>query len=102
MAVGDLVNGIAAAAGIAYFQPAATVEIIILSVTGRTVVYAGLYDGVNSSSSRISNGGSVLDSLNSKLGIKFPETKTIRLPEPANLKILATISGYSMRRFKLQ
>ena len=69
MAVGDLVNGIAAAAGVAYFQPAATVEIIILSVTGRTVVYAGLYDGVNSSSSRISNGGSVLDSLNAKLGI---------------------------------
>ena len=50
MAIGDIVNGInTAIATYVYFQPAASVEIMILAVGGKSAANAGLSNGVTDS-----------------------------------------------------
>jgi hypothetical protein len=69
MVVGDIVNGIGAIATYTYFQPAAGVEVMVTSITGRNTVYGGLYDGVTSSTGYVSLNSVGFDGTNAKIGI---------------------------------
>ncbi len=69
MAVGDVVNGIGATSTYTYYQPAANVEVMVTSITGRNTVYGGLYDGVLSSTGLFGSGGTYAFGTNAKLAI---------------------------------
>ncbi len=58
MVVGDVVSGIGATSTNTYFQPAASVECIIVCVMGRNIVYAGLANGVLETLGAVGNNGS--------------------------------------------
>ena len=69
MAIGDIVNGIIATFGsYVYFQPAANVEIMILSVGGKAVANAGLSNGVTDAPLEVAD-GSYNRGSNCKIGI---------------------------------
>ena len=70
LAVGDLLSGIFTTVGSnVSFQPAAGVEIIILSLHGDSTCRAGLTNGVTISDSIASNSSTFGQGFNTKIGI---------------------------------
>ena len=71
MAVGDIINGVDATTGsYVYFQPAATVQIIIMFSGGAgTSVSSGIYDGVNVGTAKTTDNADFSEGGNVKIGI---------------------------------
>ena len=71
MAVGDIINGIdTSTSTYIYFQPAVGVEIIITFSGGiGTSVQAGIYDGVNVGTAKVSDNADYSEGGNMKIGI---------------------------------
>lgn len=70
MAIGDIVSGIFVTTGAyQYFQPAANVEIIILTAGGKAIGNAGLSNGVTDSPIEVNDSTNTAQAVNLKICI---------------------------------